>query len=81
MLLNAVRYGIPAVLAVIGVLFLAFGSEDTRYDMFGMSVGAAFAVLIFSLLLRIGATSDRDREQEEAARRYLDRHGRWPDDD
>jgi hypothetical protein len=26
-------------------------------------------------------SSDRDREREEAARRYLDEHGVWPDDE
>ena len=27
------------------------------------------------------ARGDKDREAEEAAREYFDRHGRWPDED
>ena len=80
MLLSFVRYGIPAILAITGVVFLAFGDEDIRYDMFGMCVGAAFALLVFTFLIRMGMSGDRDREDEEEARRYYTEHGHWPDE-
>lgn len=80
MVLKLVRYGIPTVLAVAGVLFLSFGDEDVRYDMFGMCVGAALSLLLFTFLFRMGVSGERDREQEEEARRYLTEHGHWPDE-
>jgi hypothetical protein len=36
-------------------------------------------VLLLNLLFRMGVEGDRDREREEAARRYFDEHGHWPD--
>jgi hypothetical protein len=32
-------------------------------------------------LFRLGVESNRDREREERAREYFDRHGRWPEDE
>jgi hypothetical protein len=79
-LLALVRFGIPAVLALAGVLFLAFGDEDTRYDMFGMCLGAALALLFFTFLFRMGVQGEKERAQEEEARRFLVEHGHWPDE-
>jgi hypothetical protein len=42
--------------------------------------GAAFALVVLSLLVRIGNQGERERDREEAARAFLDRHGRWPDE-
>jgi hypothetical protein len=30
-------------------------------------------------LFRMSIASNKDRDREEAAREYFDRHGRWPD--
>jgi hypothetical protein len=32
-------------------------------------------------MYRMSVESNREREQEEEARRYFDRHGRWPDEE
>jgi hypothetical protein len=44
-----------------------------------MIVGAGLSVFLFGWLFRVGVEGDRERDLEEAARRYLDEHGRWPD--
>jgi hypothetical protein len=31
-------------------------------------------------MFRMSVDSNREREREEAARRYFDEHGRWPDE-
>ena len=80
MALKIVRYAIPAVLALVGVLGLSFADEDVRYELFGMCVGAALALLFFTFLFRMGVQGEREREQEEEARRYLVEHGHWPDE-
>jgi hypothetical protein len=37
--------------------------------------------VLLNLLYRLSVSGDRDREREEEARRYLDEHGVWPDDE
>jgi hypothetical protein len=83
MLLRFVRYGIPAVLIIAGCVVLVVGSEAVRYEIFGMSVGAGLALLLFTFFFHMGVSGDRDREDEESARRYYTEHGHWPpaDDD
>ena len=77
--LNTVRYIVPAVLVVIGFVILFTTDESLRWEGWAMCVGAGLAVLLLNLLFRMGVEGDRDREREEAARRYFDQHGRWPD--
>jgi hypothetical protein len=45
-----------------------------------MCVGSGLAVLLLNWLFRMGAKGDRERDEEVAARDYLSKHGRWPDD-
>ena len=35
-------------------------------------------IFFVNWLFRAGTSGDREREAEEAAREYFDRHGRWP---
>ncbi len=41
----------------------------------------SFAVIGWLLYIVLRSVGDSDRDQEEAAREYFDRYGRWPDDD
>ena len=72
--LNAVRYGIPAVLFITGMVVWGIGSVAGG----AMFISAATAVLLLNLLFRIGVEGDKDRDREDEARRYFDEHGRWP---
>jgi hypothetical protein len=77
--LNAVRYGIPAVLLIAGlVVSLAGGSVGIAGG--AMFISAATAVLLLNVLYRIGVEGDKARDREEEARRFFDEHGRWPDE-
>jgi hypothetical protein len=73
--LNAIRYGIPALLFIAGVVVTATGGLAAG----ALFISAATAVLLLNVLYRIGVQGDRDRDREEAARRYFDEHGHWPD--
>jgi hypothetical protein len=75
--LNAVRYGIPLVLFVAGCVIAAIGG-NVGLAAGAMFVSAATAVLLLNLLYRIGVQGDKERDREDAARRYFDEHGRWP---
>ena len=79
-MLRFVRYGLPALLIVTGFVLLIAAPESTRYEGFSMCVGAGLSLLLLNWLFRIGATGDRERDDEEAARDYLSEHGHWPDE-
>jgi len=79
-LLLTVRYGIPALLVIIGVVILLADSGSRRWEGFAMCVGAALALLFLTTVYNLGAEGDLEREDEEAARAHLRTHGRWPDD-
>jgi hypothetical protein len=80
MLLNAVRYGLPAALVLAGFGFLLVDHGTQRFDGFAMLVGAGLSVASLNVLFRFGVAGDREREQEERAREFFSEHGRWPDD-
>lgn len=76
-----VRYGIGVVMVVGGILCLIINPGGFGTEGFSMAVGGGLSVIMLNFLFRLGVSGDRDREQEEAARTYFDRHGRWPDED
>ncbi len=76
-----VRYGLGALLVVAGIVLIAVNPSGLGVDGFAMAVGGGLSVLLINFLYRLGVSGDREREREEAARRYLDGHGVWPDED
>jgi hypothetical protein len=79
MAVGFVRYGIPALLVVVGVVVALWDPDGTGLEAWSMFTGAAIAVLLLTVLHRIGVTGDVDRDREDRARRYFDEHGHWPD--
>ena len=78
----AVRWLLPAVIFLVGlVVIVAGGGDSTAIEGGFMVWGVALAVLVVNLLVRIGNEGDVSRDREEEARRYLDEHGHWPDED
>jgi len=79
MALAAIRYGIPAVLFVAGAIVTGTAGGV------GIAAGALFfsaasAILLLNVLYRIGVEGDKERDTEESAREFFDKHGRWPDE-
>lgn len=75
-----VRYVVPAVIALAGVVVLIFNQTITGLEGFALGIGVAGSILLLNVLYRVGVSGDRERDEEEAARVYLDEHGRWPDE-
>ncbi len=73
----ALRYVLPAAVTVAGLVVMALGSEGDLEGGAGI-VSAGLAIYFVNWLFRIGVRGDRERADEEAAREYFDRHGRWP---
>ena len=76
----AVRYVLPGVIAVAGVIVLIFNRSINGLEGFAMFIGVAGSILLLNVLYRVGVSGDRERDEEEAARVYFDEHGRWPDE-
>jgi len=77
-LLNSIRYALPALVVIAGLVVMALGSESDLEGGGGI-VSAGLAIYFINWLFRAGAAGDREREAEEQAREYFDLHGRWPD--
>jgi hypothetical protein len=76
--LDIVRYVLPAAVVLGGLVVMAFGDENHLEGGAGI-VSAGLAIFFLNWLFRAGISGDREREAEEAARDYFERHGRWPD--
>jgi hypothetical protein len=72
------RYVLPGVVVVAGIVVMALGSEADLEGGGGI-VSAGLAIFFVNWLFRTGAAGDRERDAEDRAREYYDRHGRWPD--
>jgi hypothetical protein len=79
--LQFVRYGIPGLMFLVGAILPFVDSDKQRgIEIGALVIGAAFTVLLMNVFFRIGVEGDKDRDREEAARRYFDEHGYWPDE-
>jgi high-affinity Fe2+/Pb2+ permease len=81
LLLNGLRYGLPAVLILTGIVILCVRLDTTGLEGAALFAGAGVSVLLLNLLFRLGSHGDRERLEEDAAREYFDRHGKWPGED
>ena len=73
------RYGLPGLLFVAGIaLGFAFGWNLTGIEACAAMWAAGASLFLMNLLMRVGIAGDKDRDTEDDARAYFDRHGRWP---
>jgi hypothetical protein len=73
-----VRYGIPLLLALTGIVLLFTVDDSVAPEAWAGFTGAGIAVFLLNVLFRIGVEGDLERDREDEARAYFDRHGRWP---
>lgn len=76
-----VRYGIGWIMVVAGFVLLVLNPGGFGVEGFSMSVGGGLSVLLLNWMFRLGVSGDRERDREEQARRYLEQHGHWPDEE
>lgn len=77
-LLVFVRFLLPGATVIAGLVVMSLGGESDLEGGAGI-VGAGLAVFFLNWLFRAGASGERERDAEDAARKYFDRHGRWPE--
>jgi hypothetical protein len=79
--LSATRVWVPVLIAIAGVIGIVIGHGKSAAA--GAGVGLVIVALIvwmINWMFRMSVESNRDRDREEEAREYFDRHGRWPDE-
>ena len=88
-LLAVLRIWLPIGIGVAGVVLIVIGGAKVHgsgisgHTLAGLGVGLIVIGLIvwmLNWLLRLGLSSNKEREREEDARRFFDEHGRWPDE-
>jgi hypothetical protein len=76
------RVWLPIAILLAGiVLIVVRGGDETSIDGAAALWGAGLSVMLLNWLHRIGVSGDSARVEEDEARAYFDRHGRWPDED
>jgi protein-S-isoprenylcysteine O-methyltransferase Ste14 len=89
-ILKLTRVWLPLAIAVAGVVLIVVGhgSYSNLADSRSVESGAGVALLIVALIVwmmnwmfRLSVSSNEEREEEERAREYFDRTGRWPEDE
>jgi hypothetical protein len=73
------RYVLPAAVLLAGLIVMALGSEADVEGGAGI-VSAGLAIYAMNWLYRASVDGDRTRDEEEAARTYLETHGHWPEE-
>jgi hypothetical protein len=74
------RIWLPAIVVAAGIVAIVLEPNVDGLERAAHVIGAGLAILLLNVLVRIGISGDRDRDVEDAARRYYDEHGRWPDE-
>jgi len=73
-----VRFVMPALIVLAGILLAIIGHRESAYLAGALLVSAGISVALLNLLYRVGVNGDGDRDREEAAREHYDRTGQWP---
>ena len=76
--LVAIRYVLPLAVTLAGVVIMAMGSE-AELEGGAAIVSAGLAIFLVNWLFRAGVAGERERDAEDQAGEYFERHGRWPD--
>ncbi len=68
-------------MTLAGVTVMVVGGFDEIALEGGAGIiGAGLSIWLMNILFRVGLDNDRDRDEEDAARDFLDAHGHWPDE-
>ena len=75
-----VRFGLPILICLGGVVLIAIEPDRNGLEGGLLVVSAGLSVWLLNWLYRVGVAGERERDEEDRAREYFDRHGVWPDE-
>lgn len=77
--MKAVRYALPVMIIISGILLAVLQRDKAALEAGALLISAGASVYLLNLLFRIGVKGDQERDREEAARQYYEKHGHWPE--
>ena len=89
-LMQFLRYWLPSGIALVGLALIVVGhaaySKSTNSHSLESATGVALLIVavmvwLINWMYRLSIRSNIEREEEERARDYFERTGRWPEDE
>jgi hypothetical protein len=74
------RYWLPVIIGAVGVVYGVLHGGDLGLEAAVLGVAAGSSLWLITVLMRVGIRGERDRDEEDAARVFFDRHGYWEDE-
>ena len=75
------RYGLPGLVCLVGIVWgAARGFDSLGVEIAVLLVAAGSSLWLMNVLFRVGESGEQERDAEDEARAYFDRHGRWPEE-
>lgn len=67
------------MIIISGILLAVLQRDKAALEAGALLISAGASVYLLNLLFRIGVKGDQERDREEAARQYYEKHGHWPE--
>jgi hypothetical protein len=74
------RTWLPLAIIASGLVLMAIVRNENGVEGGTLLISAGMSVWLLNWFFRFGVSGDRDRDKEDAARAFFDRHGYWPDE-
>lgn len=78
--MRSVRIGLPIAICVAGIVVIAIQPDRNGLEGGLLIVSAGLSVWLLNWLYRVGVAGEQERDEEDDARAFFDRHGVWPDE-
>ena len=75
-----VRTWLPLAIIASGLGLMAVVRDENGLEGGVLLVSAGMSVWLLNWFYRVGVRGDRERDSEDEARAFFDRHGHWPDE-
>lgn len=78
--LYLIRTVLPLAVVLAGLVVLVVRRDMLGLEAFALLLGAGASIWLLNFLYRLSISGDRERDEEDRARTFFDRHGHWPDE-
>ena len=79
--MRIVRLWLPVTIIAAGLILIIATRNENGLEGGVLLISAGLSVWLLNWMYRISVSGDRDRDQEDRAREFFDRHGYWPDEE
>ena len=79
-MMRFLRFGLPILICLGGIVMIAIEPHRNGLEGAVLIVSAGLSVGLLNWLYRVGVAGERERDDEDDARAFFDRHGVWPDE-